>query len=194
MGVLVLAYFLVELVVGYVVNSIALIADSFHMFSDLLSIFIGFAALKISKWPRSSKNTFGWQRAEVMGSMVNSVVLVTLCMTICFEVAERLFKQEPVDDPWLMLIVGSVGLLINLVGLVVLGSHSHGHGHGHGHSHAVTEVSLDNEQEIVPDNTTLNQGDPNGDLHENFYKTSLILLQSVPGDVCVRNLKSRIIK
>ena len=42
---------------------------------------------------------------------------------------------EPIDQPLLVIIVGSVGLLINLIGLVLFHGHSHGHDHSHGHGH-----------------------------------------------------------
>ena len=59
-------YFLVELVVGHLTNSVALIADSFHMLSDIAALIIAFVSLKMA--PKSWKNnTYGWARAEVLG-------------------------------------------------------------------------------------------------------------------------------
>ena len=59
------SFFLVELVVGYATNSMALVADSFHMLSDIISLFVGFYALKLSAKSDGnliSGNTFGWAR------------------------------------------------------------------------------------------------------------------------------------
>lgn len=75
------AFFVVELVVGYVTNSMALVADSFHMLSDIAALIIAFLSVKMA--PKSwHKNTYGWARAEVLGALVNAVFLVALCFSI----------------------------------------------------------------------------------------------------------------
>ncbi len=140
MMVLVAIYFCVELITGYIVNSLALVADSFHMLSDFIALAVGVAATRISKWPRSSKNTFGWQRAEVVGSLINTVVLVTLCFTIFLDAVKRFFESEPISNPKIMVFVGIGGLIINILGLIVIGGHSHSHG-GH-------ELDID-ENEVI---------------------------------------------
>ncbi|XP_076066949.1 uncharacterized protein LOC143040161 [Oratosquilla oratoria] len=131
------AFFVTELVVGYATNSMALIADSFHMLSDVLALVIAFVSIKMSpkEW---SKNTFGWARAEVLGALVNSVFLLALCFSIFVEALNRLYDPTGLRNPVLILIVGSLGLLINIIGLILFAKHGHGHGHshgGHGHSH-----------------------------------------------------------
>ncbi|XP_033752632.1 zinc transporter 1-like isoform X2 [Pecten maximus] len=135
------SFFLVEIIVGYVTNSIALVADSFHMLSDVVSLIVGFAAVRISKWT-TEKNTYGWVRAEVLGAMINAVFLVALCFSILVEALKRLVDVEQIDDPKLMLIVGGLGLLVNIIGLILFHEHGHSHGGGghshgggHGHSH-----------------------------------------------------------
>ncbi|CAH8857147.1 unnamed protein product [Trichobilharzia szidati] len=130
MLVLVVLYFLVELIVGISIHSIALVADSFHMLSDCLALVVGIVASRIAKWPRSSRNTFGWQRAEVMGSLINTVVLITLCMTILLRAIERFIETQAIESAQIMVYVGCGGLLINILGLIVLGGHSH-EGSGH---------------------------------------------------------------
>lgn len=135
------SFFLVEVVVGYVTNSMALVADSFHMLSDVMSLIIGFVALRYSKRSqRTERNTFGWQRAEVLGALVNAVFLVALCFSILVESLKRLIETEIINNPDLVLIVGGAGLFINVIGLAMFHEHGHGHshgggGHGHGHSH-----------------------------------------------------------
>ena len=132
------SFFLVEIVVGYATNSMALVADSFHMLSDIMSLVIGFFALRYSKRSqRTERNTFGWQRAEVLGALVNAVFLIALCFSILVESLKRLVEPEVINNAVLVLIVGAVGLLVNVIGLVLFhrhGGHSHGGG-GHGHSH-----------------------------------------------------------
>lgn len=131
------SFFLVEIIVGYATNSMALVADSFHMLSDIMSLIIGFFALRYSKRSqRTERNTFGWQRAEVLGALVNAVFLIALCFSILVESLKRLVEVESIHNPVLVLIVGTLGLLINVVGLILFHQHGHGHSHGgHGHSH-----------------------------------------------------------
>ncbi|XP_060557113.1 proton-coupled zinc antiporter SLC30A1-like [Ruditapes philippinarum] len=129
------SFFLVEIIVGYITNSIALVADSFHMLSDVVALIVGFASVRISKW-RSQKNTFGWARAEVVGALVNSVFLIALCFSILVEALKRLVEIEKIENPKLLLIVGGVGLLINFLGLALFHNHGHSHGGGGGHGHS----------------------------------------------------------
>ncbi|CAB3386095.1 Hypothetical predicted protein [Cloeon dipterum] len=123
--------FLVEIVVGYVTNSMALVADSFHMLSDVAALVIAFLSVKMSpkKW---SKNTFGWARAEVLGALVNAVFLVALCFSITVEACKRFIELEEIHDPQLILIVGVIGLVVNVIGLFLFHEHGSAHGHSHG--------------------------------------------------------------
>ena len=145
------SFFLVEIVVGYATNSMALVADSFHMLSDIMSLIIGFFALRYSKRSqRTERNTFGWQRAEVLGALVNAVFLIALCFSILVESLKRLVETEPIHNPVLVLIVGSLGLLINVVGLVLFHQHGHGHSHGgHGHSHGASVTNGTELNELI---------------------------------------------
>ena len=133
------SFFLVEIIVGYATNSMALVADSFHMLSDMMSLTIGFFALRYSKRnQRTERNTFGWQRAEVLGALVNAVFLVALCFSILVESLKRIVEPEVITNPTLVLIVGTVGLVVNVIGLILFHRHGHGHSHGgggHDHSH-----------------------------------------------------------
>jgi len=132
-------FFLVEIIVGYVTNSMALVADSFHMLSDIAALIIAFMSVKMA--PKSwDKNTYGWARAEVLGALVNAVFLVALCFSITIESAKRFYEPEEIHNPKMILIVGALGLVVNLLGLCLFhehgGGHGHSHGgHGHGHSH-----------------------------------------------------------
>lgn len=123
------SFFLVELLVGYVTNSMALVADSFHMLSDVLALLIAFLSVKMSpkKW---SKNTFGWARAEVLGALVNAVFLMALCFSIFVESLNRMYEPKDLHNPQLILVVGVIGLVVNIIGLALF--HQHGHGHSHG--------------------------------------------------------------
>lgn len=136
-------FFLIEIVVGYLTNSTALIADSFHMLSDVVALVIAFVSLKMSpkKW---SKNTFGWARAEVLGALINAVFLVALLFSIVIESLKRIVDPEKLHNPMLILGVGVIGLLVNVIGLGLFHEHGHSHGHSHHHNH------VSQQEEIVP--------------------------------------------
>ncbi|KAF1832366.1 zinc/cadmium resistance protein-like protein [Decorospora gaudefroyi] len=131
------AFFFVELIAGYAVHSLALVADSFHMLNDVISLLVGLWAVKVASEKTNSKTyTYGWQRAETLGALINGVFLVALCLSIFLEAIQRFVEPQEVSHPVIILIVGSCGLLSNILGLFLF--HDHGHGHG-GHSHGHDE-------------------------------------------------------
>ncbi|XP_055348929.1 uncharacterized protein LOC129595828 [Paramacrobiotus metropolitanus] len=140
-------FFLVELVVGYATNSMALVADSFHMLSDVMALVVGLFSVRIAK-KTSEKNTFGWARMEVLGALVNAVFLCALCFSIFIEAIQRFTEDVKVENPELVLIVGGVGLAVNLIGLVLFHDHDH-HGHGHSHIHSHTDGDIHTEDLMV---------------------------------------------
>ena len=135
-------FFLLEAIVGYSVHSLALIADSFHMLNDIISLIIALWAVRVKNTkPADGKYTYGWQRAEILGALVNAVFLLALCFTIIIEAIQRFFEPAEVSNPKLILVVGIAGLISNGVGLVLFHEHGHSHGggSGHGHSHSQDE-------------------------------------------------------
>lgn len=143
MTLLLAAFFFVEVVVGYVTNSMALIADSFHMLSDVASLIVGYLALKYSNRDGDRDTyTYGYARAEVLGALVNAVFLVALCFSILIEALKRLVILEEIENPMLVFCVGAVGLVVNLFGMFLFHQTGHGHTHGgmsHSHSHGSDE-------------------------------------------------------
>ncbi|XP_030304436.1 zinc transporter 10 [Calypte anna] len=120
MLVLTVGFFVAELVSGYLGNSIALVSDSFNMLSDLISLCVGLSTGRIARRSRRGpRATYGYSRAEAVGALSNAVFLTALCFTIFVEAILRLARPEPIDDAQLVLIVGSLGLAVNLVGLLV---------------------------------------------------------------------------
>ncbi|NXX75356.1 ZNT10 protein, partial [Urocolius indicus] len=120
MLVLTAGFFVAELVSGYLGNSIALVSDSFNMLSDLISLCVGLSTGRIARRSRRGpRATYGYSRAEAVGALSNAVFLTALCFTICVEAILRLARPEPIDDAQLVLVVGTLGLAVNLVGLLV---------------------------------------------------------------------------
>jgi zinc transporter 1 len=121
---------LVELFYGYFANSVALVADSFHMLSDVLALSVALACILVGSFQatkfdhrfqiakrKSKSNTFGWVRAEVVGALVNGVFLLALCFTIFIESIEHILEPDELKEPLNVLIVGCIGLAVNIIGL-----------------------------------------------------------------------------
>jgi zinc transporter 1 len=128
---------LLEFGFGLWSGSLALFADALHMLGDLLALLVGLFAVRSSKVPRSEMRTFGLARMEIVGAMFNGSFLIASVLFIVIEAIGRLLKSEVgvEDNIELVLIVGSIGLAFNLIGIVMFsGGHSHGHGHSHGDS------------------------------------------------------------
>ncbi|EIW86645.1 cation efflux protein [Coniophora puteana RWD-64-598 SS2] len=123
-------FFFVELIVGYAVGSLALVADSFHMLNDVMSLIVALYAIKLTSGPSEKKDlSYGWQRAEILAALVNGVFLLALCFSITMEAIGRFFSTPEISNPKLVIAVGSLGLVSNIVGLFLF--HEHGHSHEH---------------------------------------------------------------
>lgn len=119
MLVITVIFFVAEIVAGYLGNSIALVSDSFNMLSDTLSLCVGLAAGRLARRPATPGCTFGLARAEVVGALANAAFLAALCFSVSAEAVKRLAQPEAVAEPFTVLIVGSLGLAVNVVGLLV---------------------------------------------------------------------------
>ncbi|PHH88297.1 hypothetical protein CDD83_7717 [Cordyceps sp. RAO-2017] len=129
------AFFLLELIAGFLAHSLALTADAFHMLNDIISLFIGLWAVVAAQKETTDEFTFGWVRAEILGAFFNAVFLIALCVSIVLEALTRFVEPPEINNPRLILIVGCAGLFSNLLGFVVLGGHGHSHDHDHDHDH-----------------------------------------------------------
>ncbi|KAJ7068861.1 cation efflux protein [Mycena belliarum] len=130
-------FFFIELIAGYAVGSLALVADSFHMLNDVMSLIVALYAIKLTEQSETdSRYSYGWHRAEILAALVNGVFLLALCFSISLEALERFFSTPEISNPRLVVIVGTLGLASNLVGLVLF------HEHGHSHSHAEPKKAM----------------------------------------------------
>jgi len=108
------AYALVELAGGLWTGSLALLGDAGHMLSDALALGLAAIAAHLARRPAGHKHSYGWERAEVIGALVNSVLMLAIVMMLVVEAVARLRAPEPVAATGMMLIA-FVGLLVNAV-------------------------------------------------------------------------------
>lgn len=119
-----LAYLLVELVGAYLTNSLALLADAGHMFTDVAALAMSFGAMWIASRPPTPKRSFGYYRLEILAALLNGSLLFVVAGGILFEMVHRLaHPPEVVALP--MMIVATGGLVINLVGAWILNRSAH---------------------------------------------------------------------
>lgn len=112
-------FMLVEFIGGIVFNSVALLADAVHMLSDVAGLVIALAAQGLMNRPASTRHTFGLQRAEVLGALMNGVTLLAAVIWIVIEAVGRFSDPEPVAGVGLV-VVASLGLAVNIGSAIVL--------------------------------------------------------------------------
>ena len=116
---LTVGYMVVELVGGFLANSLSLLADAGHMITDAGAIGLALLAMWIAGRPAFIERTFGLHRTEVFAALANALALWLIAGLIFFE-SYRRFLDVPAVDGRLMLVVGGVGLLVNLAAAAVL--------------------------------------------------------------------------
>jgi cobalt-zinc-cadmium efflux system protein len=114
-----LVIFFAEIAGGLISNSLSLITDALHNFSDGLAIFIAWMANKIGKRPSNLKKTFGYKRIEILAAFLNALILIAISLYLFYEAALRIIAPEPVKG-LIMLIVAIIGLLANLAAVLLL--------------------------------------------------------------------------
>jgi cobalt-zinc-cadmium efflux system protein len=111
---LTLVFALVEVVTGFMSNSLALISDAGHMVTDAAALGLALLAQVIAKRPPSARHSFGFVRAEALAAFVNSLAMLFLVGWIVYEAVHRLARPEPVQG-FTVLVVAAIGAAINIV-------------------------------------------------------------------------------
>jgi zinc transporter 2 len=138
----------IEIIGGYLANSIAIMSDAAHLLSDFLGFIISIISIVISRKKATNEMSFGFHRAEIIGALVSVTLIWGLTLWLLYEATMRIISPPEVDG-FIMLVVAVIGFLFNLImGLVLAyqgvghshalhshGGHDHGHEHG-GHDHA----------------------------------------------------------
>jgi cobalt-zinc-cadmium efflux system protein len=114
----------VEVVGGLLSNSLALLSDAGHMFTDNLALVLSFFAMRFATLPATDRKTFGFYRLEILAALLNGIVLVLLSLYIMYEAYLRILHPQPVQGG-LMLVIAIIGLIANVAGAFFLFKHSH---------------------------------------------------------------------
>eukprot|EP01007_Sphenomonas_quadrangularis_P003164 NODE_582_length_1336_cov_223.542347_g455_i0.p1 GENE.NODE_582_length_1336_cov_223.542347_g455_i0~~NODE_582_length_1336_cov_223.542347_g455_i0.p1 ORF type:complete len:398 (+),score=112.53 NODE_582_length_1336_cov_223.542347_g455_i0:42-1235(+) len=135
-------FMLAEITGGIISNSLAILTDAAHLLSDVAAFCVSMLAVYLTSLEPSDRLTYGWHRAEILGALLSILIIWVLTGCLVFEatrraiviIAAHMAGQPPpiVVNGKVMLIIASLGILVNITMLVLLG---HGGAGGHGHSH-----------------------------------------------------------
>lgn len=144
----------VEILGGYAFNSMALLADGWHMGTHTIAIGITVLAYLYAKNKANDPSfAFGTWKVEILGAYTSALLLIFVGLTMGYESIERLFNPKTIDYGY-AIATALIGLLVNALSALILGHHSHDHHHGHthtvGHSHGRANDS-DNKSPLETD-------------------------------------------
>jgi len=138
------AMMVVEIVGGYALNSMALLADGWHMSSHALAMGLSVMAYVFARrYAKDRRFAFGTWKIEILGGYSSALLLAVVAALMMIQSVERLFAPSAIHYDEAILIA-VIGLGVNLLCAWLLKgehhhghAHSHDHGHGHDHSHDV---------------------------------------------------------
>jgi cation diffusion facilitator family transporter len=130
------AMMVLEISAGWLYNSMALLADGWHMSSHALAIGLSAMAYVTARtYAKDPRFAFGTWKIQVLAGFASALFLVGVAVSMVIGSLERLISPQAIEYPEAM-VVGVLGLLVNIVCAVLLGrAHHHDHGPGHGHAH-----------------------------------------------------------
>lgn len=114
-------FLIAEVIGGFISGSLALLSDAAHMLTDVSALVISLVAIRIAKRPADLRRTFGYYRLEILAAALNAILLFFVAIYIIYEAYHRI--THPADIQTLtMLIIASIGLVVNLISMRLLSS------------------------------------------------------------------------
>jgi cobalt-zinc-cadmium efflux system protein len=111
---LIVAFMVVEVIVGVLAQSLALITDAGHMLTDAASIVLAMIAIRLARRPAAGRFTYGFKRVEILSAQANGITLLLLAVWFVYEGISRLINPPDVSGA-LVLITALVGIVVNIV-------------------------------------------------------------------------------
>ncbi len=108
-----------EVIGGLVSNSLALLSDAGHMFTDTFALGLSLWAIKMAQKPATHHKTFGYHRLEILAALANGILLILISIWIFYEAYQRFFNPPEIKSG-LMLVVAMTGLIGNIIGISIL--------------------------------------------------------------------------
>ncbi|MCX4776442.1 cation diffusion facilitator family transporter [Streptomyces sp. NBC_01264] len=111
---LIAGFMAVEVVIGVLAHSLALISDAAHMLTDAVSIVLALIAMRLAARPARGGFTYGLKRAEILSAQANGLTLLLLAVWLAYEAVRRLLDPPPVEGG-LVLVTALAGIVVNIV-------------------------------------------------------------------------------
>ncbi|KAL9228699.1 hypothetical protein vseg_004251 [Gypsophila vaccaria] len=137
----------VEIIGGIKSNSLAVLTDAAHMFSDVAGFAISLFAVWASGWNATSYQSFGFHRVEVLAALLSIQLIWLISGLLMYEAIDRILHDSNIIDGKVMFCVAAFGFLINVIMITWLG-HNHSHHHHHHHHHHHRHYDHDHSGEI----------------------------------------------
>lgn len=112
-------FLIAEAVAGWLLNSLALLSDAAHMFTDSAALGIALAAVRIARKPVDRLRTYGYHRFEILAATFNALLLFGVAIYILYEAWQRFRSPVEVQSVGMM-VVASLGLIINFISIKLL--------------------------------------------------------------------------
>ncbi|MEB8148772.1 CDF family zinc efflux transporter CzrB [Staphylococcus xylosus] len=107
-------FMIVEIIGGFISNSLALLSDGLHMFSDTISLGVALVAFIYAEKNATKSKTFGYKRFEILAALFNGVTLFIIGIVIIVEAIGRFFNPEDVKSTE-MFVISVIGLIVNII-------------------------------------------------------------------------------
>ena len=122
--VITISFLVIEVITGLLTNSLALIANAIHMFTDVAGIGLALFAINFSsKRSATADKTYGFYRIEILAALLNSTIILIFSFYIIYEAYWRLFEQKEIEGLYVFFIA-TIGLIVNLIGIKILHRHA----------------------------------------------------------------------
>ena len=110
---LTLTFVFVEVIAGFIGNSLALLTDAVHNLTDVIALGLSWYAIRLTSQPANARKTYGYHRAGILVALLNSTTLVLISLGIFYEAWQR-FMNPPDVQSGVLITVGILAVMINL--------------------------------------------------------------------------------
>src|ERR1700690_3274050 len=102
-----------EAAAGIYANSLALLTDAAHNFTDVIALGLSLYAVRLTIRPSNSQKTYGYHRAGILAALANSTTLVLISLGVFYQAYQR-FKTTPEVKSGVLILVGLIAVIVNL--------------------------------------------------------------------------------
>jgi cobalt-zinc-cadmium efflux system protein len=128
-------YLFIQIIFGFLTGSLALLADAGHMITDVGGLVMSLFAIIYSQRPSTSTHTYGFYRTEILATLINSLILILISFFVIYEAYRRILSSHLEVDGFPVLVIASIGLILNIASMKILQTHNHLHMHSQAYNY-----------------------------------------------------------